>query len=276
MMKLDYNFHTHTSRCGHAIGDDEGYVLAAIDNGYKVLGFSDHTFVKGFHNKRVRMDEVEFPNYLASINHLKEQYKDKIDIHIGLEVEYYPNNFPYIEKLLDEGQIEYMILGQHFRMNNLEDGQIIYNDLGTDEDALKAYVKDVIDGLSSGKFLYLAHPDLYSYFYHKEDEFSKEQAERIIKAAIENDTALELNISKLANNIRCGLDMFDNYTFPLNQFWTLAGKLKAEVVIGLDAHTRMAFYDSPLDFAYSFAKKHKLHILTKEEILEKMKKKNRG
>ena len=37
------NFHTHTRRCMHASGSDEDYVLAAIEAGYEVLGFSDHT-----------------------------------------------------------------------------------------------------------------------------------------------------------------------------------------------------------------------------------------
>ena len=41
-MKIKYNYHTHTKRCGHAIGNDEDYVINAIKAGYKILGFSDH------------------------------------------------------------------------------------------------------------------------------------------------------------------------------------------------------------------------------------------
>ena len=36
------NFHTHTTRCGHASGTDEDYVRAALAQGFGVLGFSDH------------------------------------------------------------------------------------------------------------------------------------------------------------------------------------------------------------------------------------------
>ena len=36
------NFHTHTSRCHHAFGNDEEFVRTAIQNGFEVLGFSDH------------------------------------------------------------------------------------------------------------------------------------------------------------------------------------------------------------------------------------------
>ena len=36
------NYHTHTARCGHATGTDEEYVLAAIEQGFDELVFSDH------------------------------------------------------------------------------------------------------------------------------------------------------------------------------------------------------------------------------------------
>ena len=36
------NYHTHTARCHHATGEDKAYVEAAIQNGFQVLGFSDH------------------------------------------------------------------------------------------------------------------------------------------------------------------------------------------------------------------------------------------
>ncbi len=40
---LTTNFHTHTTRCNHAVGEDRQYVEAAIKGGLKVLGFSDHS-----------------------------------------------------------------------------------------------------------------------------------------------------------------------------------------------------------------------------------------
>ena len=36
------NYHTHTTRCFHAVGQDEDYVRAAIDGGFDLLGFADH------------------------------------------------------------------------------------------------------------------------------------------------------------------------------------------------------------------------------------------
>ena len=36
------NYHTHTQRCGHAIGEDREYIEQAVKNGFGILGFSDH------------------------------------------------------------------------------------------------------------------------------------------------------------------------------------------------------------------------------------------
>lgn len=37
------NYHTHTTRCMHAVGNDEDYVRSAIKGGFQELGFSDHS-----------------------------------------------------------------------------------------------------------------------------------------------------------------------------------------------------------------------------------------
>ena len=86
------NYHSHTARCGHAWGTDDEFVQAAIDNGFTVLGFSEHSpwpFVDGYQEidtrQRITMEELD--GYLADMQALKEKYAGQIDIKIGLECE---------------------------------------------------------------------------------------------------------------------------------------------------------------------------------------------
>ena len=79
-----FNYHTHTYRCGHAGGDDEQYVRAAIAAGYQILGFSDHAPYPGVVHRGDRMNMEELDGYITSINHLKEKYADQIEIKLGL------------------------------------------------------------------------------------------------------------------------------------------------------------------------------------------------
>ena len=92
---MNYNYHTHTYRCGHANGADEDYIKRAIEGGIKTLGFSDHVplrFADGSESSyRCPTDEAE--EYIESITALREKYRDKLDIKIGFEMEYYPTLF---------------------------------------------------------------------------------------------------------------------------------------------------------------------------------------
>ena len=36
------NYHTHTTRCNHAVGSEREYVEKAIELGFSELGFADH------------------------------------------------------------------------------------------------------------------------------------------------------------------------------------------------------------------------------------------
>ena len=115
MKKLISNYHTHTFRCGHALDNpDEDYILKAISLGYKNLGFSDHAPFKGVHHPSMRMDfDEDFPDYISSITNLKGKYKDKINIYIGLEIEYIEDRDEYYKELLNVYHLDYLILGQH-------------------------------------------------------------------------------------------------------------------------------------------------------------------
>ena len=81
------NYHTHTTRCLHATGSDEEFVLSAIKGGYQELGFSDHTPWKYHTNyiSDIRMTPEELPDYVESLRSLQGKYKDRISLNIGME-----------------------------------------------------------------------------------------------------------------------------------------------------------------------------------------------
>ena len=81
------NYHTHTFRCGHAIGNDEEYVLEAIALGLNTLGFSDHVMLPNVKQEFVRGDYEATQGYFDSIRNLQNKYKDRINIKLGFEAE---------------------------------------------------------------------------------------------------------------------------------------------------------------------------------------------
>lgn len=113
---MNYNLHTHTYLSHHASGTPEEYVLRAIDGGIKYMGFSDHfpwMCADGI-KSTFRVDVEDASAYIGEVLRLKEKYKDKIEIHLGFEMEYYPENF---SKMLENARAygaEYLICGEHF------------------------------------------------------------------------------------------------------------------------------------------------------------------
>jgi histidinol-phosphatase (PHP family) len=111
------NYHTHTSRCHHATGSDEAYVTGAIQAGFSILGFSDHSPwpFSDHHQSPIRMDVEELPGYVASLQSLRAKYRKEITLYIGLECEYFPEYFPWLDEQKKRYHLDYVILGNHSR-----------------------------------------------------------------------------------------------------------------------------------------------------------------
>ena len=221
-------YHTHTSRCHHADGTDEEYVIKAIAEGVRVLGFSDHApyiYPDGYESY-YKMLPSEAAEYFASVRRLAEKYKDKIKLLVGYEAEYYPELW---ESTLDFwrecGRPDYLILGQHYITEEYIGGAV-HSMTGTDDPKmLKRYVDLIIEGADTGRFTYVAHPDCF--FFSGDEDFYVSEADRLIKGAMRYGVPLEINAF--------GLSRARHY--PSSRFFERVAKLGADTVIGIDAHT---------------------------------------
>ena len=225
-----FNYHTHTYRCNHASGSDEEYVQAAIKAGYKVLGFSDHAPYHNLPLGYARMEWDLLEDYINSINSLKEKYKDQIEIHLGLETEYYPE---YLEEKKElYSKVEYLILGQHFYKANGDGSYFLRNT----EEEIEKYADYICEALDTGMFTYLCHPDVYVYRQPVFDATCQKTARRIIEKAVETNTPLEVNV----HGIYRGKPMFPTgeyeYNYPHKDFWRIAAEYPVRCLYGIDAH----------------------------------------
>lgn len=223
---MKVNLHTHTPRCHHAEGSEREYIEKAIEGGMTVLGFADHApmIFDGDYYSTFRMRPEELEDYVTTILDLKKEYEKDIHIYLGLEAEYYPRHFESFLKMLEPYPMDYLLQGQHF-VGNEDDAKSFYSGALMDEDAkLHAYVNQVIEGMQTGHFLYLAHPDLI--YYEGEETFYKKEMARLVDYSIALDVPLEINLQ--------GIWLERHYPSPW--FWEIAGAKHARAVIGADAH----------------------------------------
>lgn len=236
------NFHTHTARCGHAVGRDEEYVQSAIRGGYQVLGFADHGPWKFSSNYRSHMrmnPQEEFQDYLRSIRALREKYRGQIDIRIGLEYEYFPPYMDWMRQIVRRERLDYLLLGNHFEYS--EERRFYFGRQVVDEETLARYVDSALQGMATGLYAYLAHPDLFLRGYPSFDRHCEKASIRLCRAAKEQGFPLEYNLCGALEDRRTGQQ---HYPHPL--FWQIAAAEGCDVIIGVDAHSPDALEDDSL------------------------------
>lgn len=259
---MNYNYHTHTHRCGHAEGTDEEYIQNAIERGIRHMGFSDHIPVKlpnpdslDFH-----IYEEKISSYVKDMVALRDKYKNKIDIKIGFEAEYSREHFRDVRDVCRKYNIDYLICGQHFIEN--EQLEYIYSIFENDNISdLKTYVSTVLSAMKEGAYTYIAHPDMFN-FVGDPSVYDEEMRKICICSRVLN-VPIELNF----------LGIRGKRNYPNDNFWRIAGEENSPVVYGLDAHSPVdSFDEKSLGSSAEIIQKFNLNIQSVEDIINRMEK----
>ena len=252
-MKLDYCLHTHTKRCGHAFGEDEEYIESAEANGFRVIGFSDHAILPGVVQPRMRGEFSLLDDYVNSIRNLAKKHSN-LTIFVGFEAEYSPYFESYYRELLSSGKIDYLIMGQHCYFDE-ERKHHWYYDIPDKTEALHRYTDDVIRGMNTGLFTYIAHPDFMVRLFTEPNEELINCSRRICLEAKRLGIPLEINL--------CGLTYKgDSLKYPWDKFFEIASEVGNDIVVGVDAHKPEAFSTSNFAHVDYLASKYNLKFIS--------------
>ncbi|MCH8291434.1 histidinol-phosphatase [Candidatus Poribacteria bacterium] len=159
MIKIDY--HTHHYRCGHARGTIEDYICKAIELGLEEIGISDHSplyFREGNDpGPGSAMAKHELPEYVDEVLALREKYRNRIIVRLGMESDYIENMEDEYAVIYAQYPFDYLIGSVHFF-----DGRHIYDrrrwERGVNvEAAYREYFRLVRKSAKSGIFDVLGH-----------------------------------------------------------------------------------------------------------------------
>ena len=243
------NYHTHTYRCHHAVREDREYVEAAIASGLKLLGFADHCpWVYPYaYVSDCRMEPRDVEGYFRSLTDLKKEYADDITLYIGFESEYIPELLEAQDRLLADYPVDYMILGQH---SVGPEPYYPYTGVPDDsEENLVKYVNSVIEGMETGRYAYLAHPDLFN-FTGSPEVYDREFT-RLCSYLSEKGHPVEINL----------LGVRDGRNYTSERFLGIAQKAGCSAIIGIDAHAPSMLCDTAsIEKCLSLAEKYDLPV----------------
>ena len=104
------NFHTHSHYCDGK-GELRDYVEYAIAHGFSKLGFSGHAPMPIDDGACMSMDNYE--HYISDVRALQQEYADRIQLFLGLEIDYVPGVQEDFAPLIRKGNLDYCIGSVH-------------------------------------------------------------------------------------------------------------------------------------------------------------------
>jgi histidinol-phosphatase (PHP family) len=116
-MLVDY--HTHHYRCGHAQGELDDYVVAALAAGLDEIGLSDHSPIYHFGDDPhplpgTAMSQHELPRYVEAMADVRARFAGRITVRLGVESDYLPGWDAHYRNLWHQYPLDYAIGSVHW------------------------------------------------------------------------------------------------------------------------------------------------------------------
>ncbi len=226
------DYHIHTKRCGHAVGEMADYVREAISCGFDEIGFNDHLPLNGDSGKKQGLSMLldELPNYINDVVDLRKLFPE-IKIRLGIEADYTPDSESYTRELLAEYDFDYVMGSVHYigawafdhpgerEKWDSKDVDLVY----------KEYFELLRKSAQTSLFDIIGHCDLVKKFGNRpNNEISQDLADTA-KVFKECGVAIEINTSGLRKPV--------NEIYPSCDILKIYRKYDIPIVFGSDAHT---------------------------------------
>jgi histidinol-phosphatase (PHP family) len=104
----------HTKYCGHAVGEMEEYVEAAVGKGLTRIIFLGHLEAGIRYPRKNWLSPPEFEAYFQRGRELKEEFRDAITIYIGIELGYNPDEEKQLLAMRDRYPWDAVALSYHY------------------------------------------------------------------------------------------------------------------------------------------------------------------
>ncbi len=242
------NFHTHSNYCDGKASLRE-MVDFAVAHGFTVLGFSGHCPLP-FENT---FSITDYEGYCNEVRALKEEYKGRIDISLGLEIDYIPGMLEDFTPLIEKGGLEYTIGSVHLIPPQgvvPKDGNDLWMIDGSryetyDEGLMKHYGGDIRSGVRAyfhqqnemlvrNRPTIVGHPDKIAMHnrsrYFKEDEsWYEELALETLSLIHELDLICEVNTRGIYKGRHPDF-------YPSRRLLKAMKQWRIPVLVGTDAH----------------------------------------
>ena len=240
-MKFLSNLHTHTLYCDGKNTPEE-YIQKAIEKGFISIGFSGHSYLDFGEDWFMGTNETK--EYIKEIRELKEQYKNKIEVYLGIETDYY-SNFNKNSKV--ELGLDFIIGSVHFIKDEktneyycvdhtpeaLEEGIKKY---GSVKEYIKKYYDTVRKMIIEQKPDIIGHLDLVkkfnseNRFFDENSPWYKEAVNETLEIIKGNNLIVEINTGGMSRG-------WTDFPYPSSFILEMILDKKIPITLNSDTHS---------------------------------------
>lgn len=195
------DLHTHTFRCGHAVGHEEAYVKQALALGLSAVAITDHIpfywLPPEAHDPTLAMPPEELPGYVESVLALKEKYRGSIEVLLGIEADYVEGHEETLAELLQRYPFDVVLGSVHWLDGFWVDAPAslqLYKEGPARVSAIwQAYWQKLEKAIRSQLFDVMAHLDLPKKFGFFPEKRFFELETKVVEALVATGTAVEVS-----------------------------------------------------------------------------------
>ncbi len=230
-MPIQCDYHMHTPLCKHAAGPMEDYVQRGIELGLREIGFSDHNPLPGGRSSNVRMAEEELDYYVERVTELRFRYRGKIDVMLGLEMDYLAGLEDYLEQQLTRHPWDYVIGSIHFLDNACRESSWPRQHAGDGHNLYARYFERVRQLARSGLCDIVAHFDVVKRSGRLPGEREAEDITRTLQEIKAAGLCMEINTSGYRHS-----ELPEPQPYPMLPIVEEALALDVPLTVNSDAH----------------------------------------
>lgn len=229
--------HMHTPFCGHAVGKPTDYVKAAAARGIGLIAFTCHIPLLPDHmfgGRRIRMRERDLSKYRKSVEKARDLGCELgIEVLLGIESEVFPDPeiISRMAALIEAEEFDFVLGSLHHQLDGYQDW-LDQQGLVDDGKIVRCYFRHLIEGVRSGIYDSIAHPDvirIYGTVSPFPPEAYQQEIEEFLDVLVEEDHCMEVNTSGLIKGV------YEVHPAPAVLDWAVERGVK--LTMGSDAHS---------------------------------------
>lgn len=160
------DYHTHSWRCGHAVGEMREYVEAALERGVGEIGLTDHLWLywlpEESRSREWAIPEPMYDEHYQEMLRVRDEYSGRLNVRVAVEADYVEGHEDRLLSILNSYEYDFVLGSVHFMdgwMIDAPEYQHLYREKRVAE-IYRRYFENIRRAVKLGVFDVLAHLDL--------------------------------------------------------------------------------------------------------------------